>query len=135
MVIKVDYEEMLKKAVTNLPKRTESRFDVPTAISYLEGRQTIIKNFGDIAKTLRRTPAEIAKYMFKALAVPGGTRGSELILQSKVPAALINQRIKEYTKEFVICNECGKPDTSLQKIDGYTFIKCEACGARRSARL
>ena len=130
----MNYEEMLKRAVTNMPKRAESRFEIPTAIAYLEGRQTIIKNFADIAKTLRREPAEIAKYMFKSLAVPGSIRGNELILQSKVQPSLINQRIREYTKEYVICNECGKPDTALQKIDGYNFIKCEACGARRPAR-
>ena len=124
---------MLKRAVSNAPKRTEARFEVPTASMHIEGRQTIIRNFGDIAKTLRREPAELAKYMFKALAVPGSIRGTELILQSKVPYNLVNQRIKEYTKEYVICNECGKPDTALQKVDGYTFIKCEACGARRPA--
>ena len=125
---------MLKKALTNMPRKTESRFEVPTAISYLEGRQTIIKNFADISKTLRREPSELSKYLFKTLAVPGSIRGGELIMQAKVPSALINQRIREYTKEYVICNECGKPDTALQKIDGYVFIKCEACGARRPAR-
>ena len=130
----MNYEDMLKKAIQNLPVKTESRFEVPTAIVQTSKKQTVIKNFLDIAKTLRREPGEIAKYLFKELAVPGTVKGTELILQSKVMSTLVNQRIREYVKDFVICKECGKPDTALQKIDGYTFIKCEACGAKRPAR-
>jgi translation initiation factor 2 subunit 2 len=128
----MEYEEMLKRAMKNLPTRSESRFEVPNAIVYVEKRRTTIRNFADLAKTLRREPADLARYMFKALAVPGSINNGELVLQSKVPPSLINQRVREYTKEFVICNECGKPDTSLQKVDNYMFLKCEACGARRS---
>lgn len=128
------YEDMLKKAIQNLPAKTESRFEIPTAVIQASKKQTIIKNFVDIAKTLRREPQEIAKYMSRALAVPANIRGSELILQSKLSSSLVNQRIKEYVKDFVICKECGKPDTILQKIDNYIFIKCEACGAKRPVR-
>ena len=127
----MNYEEMLKRAVKNLPTRTESRFEVPVASISVGKKQTSIKNFSDIVKVVRREPGDVAKYLFKELAVPGSVKGSELILQAKVPTALINQRIKEYVKDFVICKECGKPDTVLQKVNNYTFIKCEACGAKR----
>ena len=130
----MNYEEMLKKAVKNLPARSESRFETPVAIVQTGKRQTIIKNFGDIVKVIRRTPQETAKYLFKELAVPGDVKGNELVLQAKVPPSLVNQRIKEYVRDFVLCKECGKPDTALQKIDSYTFIKCEACGAKRPVR-
>ncbi len=127
----MNYEEMLKRAVKNLPAKTESRFEVPAAMIGASKKQTTIKNFADIVKTLRRDTADVAKYMFKALAVPGSIKGTELVLQAKVPFALVNQRIREYVKDFVVCKECGKPDTVLQKVDGYVFIKCEACGAKR----
>lgn len=127
------YENLLKKALRNAPAKSEARFELPVASVQPEKKQTIIRNFADIAKTLRREPAEIAKYLFKELAVPGGARGNELVLQSRVPTSLINQRIAEYAKDFVICRECGKPDTHVQKIDNFLFIKCEACGAKRPA--
>lgn len=130
----MQYEDMLKKALQNLPVKQETRFEVPVASVSQGKKQTVIRNFMDIAKTLRREPEDFAKYMFKALAVPGSIRGGELVLQSKVPAPLVSQRIREYIKDFVLCRECGKPDTALQKIDGYVFIKCEACGAKRPAR-
>jgi len=130
----MEYEEMLKKAVKNLPARTETRFEIPTASVQTGKRQTVLRNFAEIVKTIRRTPQELAKYLFKELAVPGEVRGAELVLQAKVPPSLVNQRIKEYVRDFVICKECGKPDTSLQKLDSYTFIKCEACGAKRPVK-
>jgi len=131
----MNYEDLLKKARKNLPARTEIRFEIPVASVQLGKKQTVIRNFVDIAKALRREPAEIAKYMFKELAVPGSIRNNELVLQSKVPTMLINQRIQEYVRDLVICKECGKPDTALQKVDNYTFVKCEACGAKRTAKM
>ena len=130
----MSYEELLKRALKSIPAKTESRFEIPVASVHVEKRQTIIRNFADIAKSLRREPSDISKYLFKALAVPGGPRGNELVLQAKVPPSLINQRIKEYVKDYVICDQCGKPDTHFQKVDNYMLIKCEACGAKRTAR-
>jgi translation initiation factor 2 subunit 2 len=129
----MEYEELLRRAVKNLPKKTESRFEIPNANVFTGKKQTEIRNFAALASVLRREPADIAKYLFKALASAGSMRGSDLILQSKVPGSMVNQRIREYVKDFVICKECGKPDTSLQKMDNYLFIKCEACGAKRPA--
>ena len=42
----------------------------------------------------------------------------------------INQRFKNYIDEFVICNECKKPDTQLITFEGVKYKKCEVCGAR-----
>ncbi len=129
----MEYEELLKRAIKNLPKKTESRFEIPNAIVITGKKQTEIRNFSEIARTLRREPSDIAKFLFKALATAGSMRGADLIFQSKIPGSLVNQRIREYAKDFVMCRECGKPDTSLQKMDNYIFIKCEACGAKRPA--
>jgi len=34
-------------------------------------------------------------------------------------------------KLYVLCSECKKPDTILIKENRMTFVKCEACGARK----
>ena len=127
----MDYEDMLKKARANLPALEMKRFEMPSAAVQLAGRQTVIKNFFEIAKNVRREPKHIAKYLFKELAVPGETKGNELFLQGKIPGHVINKRLEEYVKEFVLCHECSKPDTVVQKVDRFEFIRCEACGARR----
>ncbi|MFH0832899.1 MAG: translation initiation factor IF-2 subunit beta [Candidatus Aenigmatarchaeota archaeon] len=126
-----EYKKLLERAKQNLPDLTKKeRFEIPLA-DVFTGRQTFIRNFSEIAKTLRREPKHLAKFLFKELAVPGSTRGEELILQGKVSTNLINQRIAEYVKEFVLCEECGKPDTIMQKDDRLLQLKCEACGAKR----
>jgi translation initiation factor 2 subunit 2 len=130
-----EYESLLKKAKSEVPKTAESseRFEVPKA-DVFTARQTSIKNFSDICKTLRREPKHLAKFLFKELAVPGSMKNNELVLQGKIYKNVVDQRIEEYTKEFVLCKECGKPDTSMQRSDRITTIKCEACGARKPAR-
>ncbi len=129
-----DYKALLERARKSLPaeKASDGRFEVPRA-DVQTGKQTTIRNFTELAKALRREPRHLAKFLFKELAVPGSTRNNELVFQGKVYTNLINQRISEYVKQFVLCNECGKPDTTLVE-DKVTTIKCEACGARRTMK-
>lgn len=129
-----DYVEMLRRARSNITSQENKRFEIPEAAAYQAGRQTIIKNFSDIAKGLRREAKHIARYLSRELAVPGEIKGSELCLQGRFSSAMVNKRIEDYTKEFVLCQECSKPDTAMQKAGRFEFIKCEACGARRPAR-
>jgi len=42
--------------------------------------------------------------------------------------------INQNSKEFVVCKECGKPDTELIKQGRITLIKCLACGAKHPLR-
>jgi translation initiation factor 2 subunit 2 len=131
----MDYKELLKKARKNLPETVEkARFEMPVASIFSTKRQTVVRNFSEIAKTIRRDPKHIAKFLFKELAVPGNIVGDELILQTKVNSSILNQRLNTYVSEFVICKECGKPDTSIDKQDYFVVIKCEACGARRTVK-
>ncbi len=129
------YEELLKKAKESLPQvKTAARFEIPRAILYVAKRQVTIKNFTDIAKSLRREPTQFARYLSKELAMPGFASNNELTLNGKVSESLINQRITDFAKEFVLCEECKKPDTNIIKESNVSVMKCEACGARRPLR-
>ncbi|MBI2971577.1 MAG: translation initiation factor IF-2 subunit beta [Candidatus Aenigmarchaeota archaeon] len=130
-----DYLKLLEKARKGLPASAtvSERFEIPAANVQI-GRQTVLKNFSDIVKALRRDAKHLAKFLFKELAVPGSMRQDELLLQGRIPGSMVNKRIEEYAKEFVFCNECGKPDTKMLKEGRILLLKCEACGARRSVR-
>ncbi len=129
------YEELLKKAKESLPQvKATSRFEMPRVSLYVSKRQITIKNFADIAKALRREPTQLARYLFKELAMPGLIANNELVLNGKTSESLINQRVTDFAKEFVLCEECNKPDTNIIKESNISILKCEACGARRPLR-
>jgi translation initiation factor 2 subunit 2 len=130
------YEQLLDDAYKKIKKIESSsdRFEVPKVEGHFEGRKTIITNFYQIASYIRRNPEHFQKFMLKELAASGQREGDRLVLNNKVPSAKINQKVEQYVREFVLCRECGKPDTELVKQDRLTFIKCMACGAKHSVR-
>ncbi len=130
------YEKLLKEAFTKV-KKTEStgeRFAIPKVAGRFEGKKTIITNFKEIASYFRRSPEHFQKFLLKELATPGQIEGDRLALNLKVPSAKINQKVEEYAREFVICKQCGKPDTELERVDRITMLRCLACGAKQSVR-
>ncbi|HLD84975.1 MAG TPA: translation initiation factor IF-2 subunit beta [archaeon] len=129
------YLELLKKGKSNLPEiKAAARFEIPRVSVMTTKRQVFVRSFIDLAKALRREPKHVARYLFKELAMPGAIQGNELIMQGKSSEGMVNRRIEDYVKEFVICEECKKPDTNIAKEGGVDILKCEACGARRSLR-
>ena len=75
------------------------------------------------------------KYVLKELATPGELQKNMLLIGRKVSAKLINEKIENYAKTFVICKECGKPDTKFEKDEGISFLKCMACGAKHPLNI
>ncbi len=131
-----DYESLLKSAMEKIPKRegTGKRFKVPQVVVESQGSRTVIKNLSEIASSLRRDPAQIAKFVGKELAVPSSVQNGALVLQGKFSADLLRKKIDDYIKSFVNCRVCGEPDTRLEKEGRIIFIRCEACGARSAAK-
>ncbi|MBI5036856.1 translation initiation factor IF-2 subunit beta [Candidatus Micrarchaeota archaeon] len=133
----MEYNQLLDNLYEKLPKKTSSgeRFEKPIADTFFQGTKTIIRNFDEICRTIRRKPEEFAKYLFKELATPGSIEGARLTLQTKVYPKLLNEKISNYVDQSVICNECGKPDTHVEYGQPVNTLICEACGARRPIRL
>ena len=128
----MNYEDMLKRARENLPESVfeKERFEIPKVRGHIEGNKTVISNFKQIAQVLRRPVEHLLKYILRELATPGDLKGSSLILGTKMPASRINEKIRQYAYEFVLCQICGKPDTEFVKEGDFMFVKCAACGAK-----
>lgn len=131
-----DYEEMLERGIKNLPTKSinKERFEIPKVQGHIEGNKTIINNFLQVADQLRRDPEHLLKFLQRELATPGIIKEGRLILGRKIGSSQINEKIERYAKLFVICKECGKPDTQLMKEGPAQMIKCTVCGARHPAR-
>ncbi len=127
-----DYKKMLDEAYASLPERVKSRprFEAPSFDILPQGNQTVITNFMEVVKKLRREPKILMKYMTKELGVPANVVGDRLILKGRVRYDKINKKLKNFIDTYVLCRECGRPDTDLVTIEGVLYIRCSACGAR-----
>jgi len=132
----MDYEQLLKKAEKELPEITASseRFQIEKIKGHIEGNKTILSNFNKISRDIHRDPEHMLKYLLRELATPGKFIGERVILGAKVPASQINKKIRQYIGEYVLCPECGKPDTDLIKKTAASIIKCSACGIERQVK-
>lgn len=130
------YKEMLEEAYKNLKpiEHKGERFEIPKIEGHIEGTKTILTNLAQIVSYIRRDQNHLLKYLLKELATSGSIKNGRVILMRKVPSQKINEKIESYSKEFVICKQCGKPDTELIKDKGFLFMHCLACGAKHSVR-
>jgi len=130
------YEALLKKAYSNLTEPTESteRFTVPEAKVYIEGKTTVLENFAEIADVVRRDKDHLMKYLLGELGTAGKIDGTRAVFNGKFEPTLINGLVKSYVEDYVICSECGKPDTRLVKDDRFLLLRCDACGGHRPVK-
>ena len=131
-----DYNKLLETAYKKIKplEHSRERFNLPKIEGHVEGTKTILTNFPQITSYLRRDPDHLLRFLLKELATSGSIKQNRVILHRKINSQKINEKIEEYVKEFVICKECGKPDSELIKEKGFSFIHCLACGAKHSAR-
>jgi translation initiation factor 2 subunit 2 len=127
-----DYNELLDRAIDQLPEKVfeTKRFTVPRAYSVIQGNRTIIQNFREVADALNRDPQHVLKFLLRELGTAGNLEGARAIMQGKFTHYLINDRIEDYVKRFVMCHECNRPDTRIIREDRIDILKCEACGAK-----
>jgi translation initiation factor 2 subunit 2 len=131
-----DYESLLNRALDQIPKAVfeTSRFQIPEAEVVTVGNRTIVRNFRAIAAAINRDPEHLMKYLLRELGAAGGAQGAQAVFQGKFSNATVDERIRRYVEEFVLCRECKKPDTRLERRERVYILRCEACGARTSVR-
>lgn len=132
-----DYELLLDRAKKKLPTTLEShdRFQVPEADVMIEGKTTVIRNFGDIVDALRREPNHLLGYLLRELGTAGSMEGRRVVFKGKVAVAQVADRIKNYVDEYVLCSECSRPDTKIVKDGRILILVCETCGAHRPVHV
>lgn len=132
-----DYLALLDRAKDELPETIENheRFTLPELDIIQEGKITIFRNFIDVTDKLRRDPQHVLQFLLKELGTPGSLEGRRAVFKAKINPQNINDKIQNYTETYVICSECGLPDTKMVKEDRTLILECEACGARRSINV
>ena len=128
-----DYMALLNRAKIACPETIENheRFEIPELDILQEGKITVFRNFIDVTDKLRRDPQHVLQFLLKELGAPGNVEGRRAVFKAKINPSVINDKIQVYTETYVICSECGLPDTKMVREDRTLMLECEACGARR----
>lgn len=123
---------MLERLYASLPEKTKKheRFEMPVAESFQQGNKTIVRNFSSILKAINRDSRHAIKFIAKDTATNAVIDDSgRLVLNGKFSSMQINDLIKNYITQFILCPECKRPDTKVVEKQGVRMLKCEACGA------
>ncbi|MCK4967442.1 MAG: translation initiation factor IF-2 subunit beta [Candidatus Aenigmarchaeota archaeon] len=133
MADEYNYDKLLEKARKQLPEKVfkHERLEMPKLSSLIEGNRTFVKRFTDAVNIIRRDPKHVMKYLAKELGSQANMEGTSAVFQGKFGAYTINTKFIKYVEQYVLCSECKKPDTTLIKENRMTFVKCEACGAKK----
>lgn len=126
-----DYDSLLDRAKEDLPEDIshDSRFQIPEINAMPEGNTTILRNFADIADQINRKPEKLLKYLLAELGTAGEREDNRVVFKGKISPKKIKSKIESYVQKYVLCTECGRPDTHLVKDGRVTIMECDACGA------
>lgn len=114
----------------------EYRYKMPVVFGKIEGRgngiKTVIPNISEVSNSLHRHPGEVNKFF-------GCELGAQTTYSADTDRAVVNgahtdatlqQLIHRYIEIFVLCPNCGLPETVYKIKNDTIWHKCAACGAK-----
>ena len=120
------------------------RYKMPRLMAKIEGRgngiKTVIVNCVAISKALRRPPEQVCKFFGAHLGAqtkfiaPKKDVDAKAIVNGAFETGMLQDCLQqEYIPRFVLCPECGLPETDLSvvgnKKSGFKVMHtCQACG-------
>ncbi len=132
-----DYDSLLDRAREMLPDKVTSheRFQIPDVEILIEGKTTVLRNFEDIVNAINRETQQVLAYLLRELGTAGTIDGRRAVFKGRVTASQIEDRIDGYIETYVLCSECKRPDTRIEKEGRITILVCDACGAHRPVEV
>lgn len=129
----MDYDEQLERALEEKPDIAgeDQRFEVPDPEVRTEGNVTVFENFQALLSRLDREESHVLKFLQDELGTSAqiDERGRAR-LTGEFDRKRMGQVLDEYVDTYVLCPECGLPDTSITREQGAELLECDACGAR-----
>jgi len=129
----MDYEDMLDRGIEETPdiEGDSKRFDVPDPEVRQEGHASVFENFQRVCDDLGREEAHVLKFLQDELGTSAQIDESgRARLTGEFDADRIRDALHAYSDRYVLCSECGLPDTNIEREQGAEILQCDACGAR-----
>ncbi len=131
------YESLLNRLYSKIQSvagKGAFRLELPQPDVIWSGNRTVLRNFGDYPKLLRRDPEKLLLFLAKELGSSANIVNERAFFIGKWEQDIFKTLLQRYLKEYVLCPICGSPDTKVEKVKRLTFLVCEACGARSSLK-
>ncbi|KAF2436510.1 hypothetical protein EJ08DRAFT_578515, partial [Tothia fuscella] len=140
----VPYKAMLNRFFTLLVDRhpdlmggSGKSYKIPPPQCLREGnKKTLLANLHEICKRLKRPDEHVTSFLFAELGTSGSVDGSRrLVIRGRFQAKQIENVLRRYIVDYVVCKTCKSPDTELSKGENrLSFVTCNSCGSRRSVQ-
>jgi translation initiation factor 2 subunit 2 len=129
----MDYEASLTRAMDALPERSTAgeRLTVPDATVQPDGAFTRLTNLDRIAGTISREDDHVHSFIQRALGTAGKLEDGVGRYNGRFSGTDFDSLLEDYMEEYVLCSECGLPDTRLVRENRTPMLRCDACGAFR----
>lgn len=127
-----NYDDRLERALSATPEigGDGTRFEIPTPDVRQEGNMTVYENFQETVDRLDRDENMVLKFLQNDVGTSAHIDESgRARLTGSFDAPRLEEAIDAFAEAFVICPECGLPDTRLTEEQGTRMLKCDACGA------
>ncbi|EFW92044.1 Translation initiation factor IF2/IF5 [Haladaptatus paucihalophilus DX253] len=129
----MDYNSALDRGMDAVPdlETSDERFSYPDPAVQKDGSFTRLTNLDDIADALSRDGEHVHSALQRELGTSGKYEEGQARYSGSFTESDFNTALDEYVEEFVICSECGLPDTRLVRENRNLMLRCDACGAFR----
>ena len=129
----MDYDDMLERGIKETPdiESSTGRFEVPEPEVRQEGHATVFENFQSVCSDLGREGRHLLRFLQDELGTSAHIDESRRArLTGEFSRERIRDAVEAYTEQYVLCSECGLPDTELGREQGAEILQCTACGAQ-----
>ena len=128
----MDYDDMLDRGIDETPdiNADSERFEVPEPDVRQEGHATVFENFQQACDDLSRDEDHLLKFLQDEVGTSAHIDESgRARLTGEFDTKRIREALDAYSAQYVLCSECGLPDTDIEREQGAEVLHCAACGA------
>jgi len=105
----------------------------PPQLSRDGTKKTVWLNFAEMCPQLKRKPEHVLNYVLAELGTSGSVDGKHrLVIKGRFQPKQIENVVRHYLTEYVVCRTCKSADTVLKKENRLYFMCCDVCGSTRS---
>src|SRR5271170_4626956 len=131
--IKYDTEFLLDRAYNSF-SLDKKRMTIVQPDFETKDRKSYVYNFKKLCQSLNRDPEEIRMYIGKELQMDTSIKENGALKIDAIvkQANRIEDILRNFITDNVMCQSCKSCKTSSQKVDRITYMICDVCKSKRA---